>query len=110
MRKNSDFGSIQFNPQLGGGKAIFSGTGLTVDSVLDEIAKGYDTKRILKEHPNLSLADIDAAKRYAVQRHVNIEQNPRAAFGIGNRSEGVSTLETKGNVNLNRALSFRTKK
>lgn len=109
-RRNTDYGHIQFNPQLGGGQAVFSGTGITVSSVLDLIAKGYTNEQILREHPNLRESDLESAKRYAVQRNLNLNTPPNTSMSINQRSEGRASFETKGTTNLNRALPFRFKK
>ncbi|NTV30750.1 DUF433 domain-containing protein [candidate division WWE3 bacterium] len=108
-RRNTDYGHIQFNPQLAGGQAVFSGTGITVSSVLEDLSRGKSTDDILRENPSLRESDLESARRYAVQRNANVTLPSSPATDINQRSNGVSRVDTKGTTNLNRAMPFRIK-
>ena len=48
-----------------GGKPIFAGTRILVETVLRYIQAGYGTDAILEEYPSLTPADVEAARKYA---------------------------------------------
>lgn len=56
---------IETNPAVIFGKPVIKGTRITVESILDELASGYNIEEVLKAHPNLNEADIYAALQYA---------------------------------------------
>ena len=49
------------------GKPVIKGTRIPVYVVLNLLAEGYDTKKIIKDYPDLTRTDILAAIKYASQ-------------------------------------------
>ena len=58
---------IVTNPQIMRGKPVIKGTRIPVYVVLNLLAEGYDTKKIIKDYPDLTRTDILAAIKYASQ-------------------------------------------
>jgi uncharacterized protein (DUF433 family) len=59
---------ITFNPSVMGGKPCIRGLRITVGMVLELIATGYTTDRILLAYPLLESEDIQACLTYAAWR------------------------------------------
>ncbi len=62
------FQRIQVNPTVMGGKPCIRGMRITVATIVDMIAYGYSTERILQAYPILEAKDIEEAIRYAAFR------------------------------------------
>ncbi len=58
---------ITQNPKILGGKPIIAGTRMSVESILELLASGMETKEILKEYPFLKKQHILAAIDYATK-------------------------------------------
>lgn len=58
---------IIINPRIMRGKPVIKGTRIPVYVVLNLLAEGYDTKKIIKDYPDLTRTDILAAIKYASQ-------------------------------------------
>jgi uncharacterized protein (DUF433 family) len=56
---------ITFNPRQCGGRPCIRGMRIRVTDILDLIEAGLSQPEILKELPDLEVADISAALRYA---------------------------------------------
>ena len=56
---------ITADPEILAGKAVVKGTRLSVEFVIDLLAKGWTTKDILKNYPQLAREDIQACLAYA---------------------------------------------
>ncbi len=56
---------IERNPDVMLGKPVIRGTRITVEVILDLLAKGQSAKEILAEYPELKAEDIRAALAYA---------------------------------------------
>jgi len=67
---------IEINPKKLVGKPIIKGTRIPVTLVLNLLARGYTTDRILKAYPNLKKQDILAAVRYSEMRLNREEVEP----------------------------------
>lgn len=59
---------IQIDPKIMMGKPVIVGTRIPIHTVLDLLAQGYDTKRILKAYPALKEDDIAATLAFAARR------------------------------------------
>ncbi len=59
---------ITVNPDQCGGRACIRGMRIRVIDVLDLLASGLTAEQVLSELPDLELADIHAALRYASRR------------------------------------------
>lgn len=59
---------ITLNPDQCGGRACIRGMRIRVIDVLDLLASGLSAEQVLGELPDLELADIHAALRYASRR------------------------------------------
>ena len=62
MKKVRD---IKVNPKIMFGKAVFAGTRIPVEIVLEKLADGQTQEEILKDYPRLKEEDIRAALNYA---------------------------------------------
>ena len=58
---------ISVDPLVCHGKACIKGTRIMVSVVLDNLAAGVDTEKILKSYPSLTPVDIQAAIAYAAE-------------------------------------------
>jgi uncharacterized protein (DUF433 family) len=56
---------IQINPRIMRGKPVIKGTRIPVYVILNLLAEGCDVKRIIREYPDLTRADILGAIDYA---------------------------------------------
>ncbi|MCL2152481.1 MAG: DUF433 domain-containing protein [Oscillospiraceae bacterium] len=68
------FTRITHDVGIMGGKACIAGTRITVGMILMQISEGTTINELLAEYPNLTVADISEALRYA-------------AWAIGTREE-----------------------
>lgn len=59
---------ITFNPQQCGGRPCIRGMRIRVTDVLDLLAAGLSPAQIVEELPDLELADVEAAIRFARSR------------------------------------------
>jgi uncharacterized protein (DUF433 family) len=58
-------GQIVTRRSVMGNKPIFAGTRIPVEAVQRYLEAGYGPEQIIKEYPELTLADIDAARDHA---------------------------------------------
>lgn len=58
---------IVVNPGVLSGKPVIRGTRISVEFILQLLASGMDTERILHEYPHLKKLDILAAIEYAAK-------------------------------------------
>jgi uncharacterized protein (DUF433 family) len=56
---------ITVDPQVLVGKPIVKGTRVSVEFVIDLLARGWTTEQILKEYDHLTAEDIQACLAYA---------------------------------------------
>ena len=56
---------IESDPNIMKGKAIISGTRITVESILEKLSAGETRKQILEAHPQLTDDAISAALAFA---------------------------------------------
>ena len=56
---------ISHNPNILGGKPIITGTRMSVESILELLSSGLETKDILREYPFLKKEHIQAAVDFA---------------------------------------------
>ena len=59
---------IEVNPNILLGKPVIAGTRIPVYLILNLLASGYDSRRIMEAYPGLPEEDIRAALEYAEQR------------------------------------------
>lgn len=59
---------ITVDPEQCGGRPCIRGMRIRVSDVLDLLANGVSPEQILKEMPDLALADIQASLKFASQR------------------------------------------
>jgi uncharacterized protein (DUF433 family) len=59
---------IEVNPNILLGKPVIAGTRIPVYLILNLLASGYDSRRIMEAYPGLTEEDIRAALEYAEQR------------------------------------------
>lgn len=59
------FPRITFDPLLMGGRACVRGMRLTVSLVLNLVADGMSSEEIVEAYPDLEVADVHEALRYA---------------------------------------------
>ena len=69
---------IEVNPSIMVGKPVVKGTRIPVYLILNLLAQGYDTKRILKAYPGLTERDVTAALSYAALRFEHEEMHTHA--------------------------------
>lgn len=58
---------ITQDPDILGGKPIISGTRMSVETILELISSGMETKDILNEYPFLTKEQVQAAVNYAAK-------------------------------------------
>lgn len=58
---------ITQDPEILGGKPIITGTRMSVETILELLSSGMETKEIIKEYPFLTKAQIQAAVNYAAK-------------------------------------------
>lgn len=56
---------ISINPKVLGGKAVISGTRISVALILRDLAEGASVEDLLEAYPHLTDADVRAAIAYA---------------------------------------------
>ena len=56
---------IEVNPQILVGKPVVKGTRISVELVVDLLARGYSTEQIVRQYDHLSVEDIQACLSYA---------------------------------------------
>ncbi|HZQ05098.1 MAG TPA: DUF433 domain-containing protein [Anaerolineae bacterium] len=59
---------ITVNPEQCGGHPCIRGMRIRVVDVLDLLASGLTPKQVLKELPDLEMADVQAALKYAAKQ------------------------------------------
>lgn len=60
-----DFDRITFDPNILGGKACIRGMRISVALIVNLVSNGMSFDEILAEYPDLELADVQQALRYA---------------------------------------------
>ena len=63
-----DFKRITFNPNIMGGQACIGGMRIPVSLIVNLVANGMTTEKIIKEYPDLEPEDIKEALQYASYR------------------------------------------
>lgn len=63
MQKNL----IKIDPKVCMGKAVITGTRITVELILEKLAAGETVEQILQAHPRLTAEGVRAALAYASQ-------------------------------------------
>ena len=58
---------IVVNSKVMVGKPVIKGTRLTVELILDLLARGYTTRQILKQYDHVTAADVQACLAYAAE-------------------------------------------
>jgi len=58
---------IQVDNKILAGKPVIKGTRISVEFLLDLLAKGWTNETILENYPQIKKADIQAALKYAVE-------------------------------------------
>ena len=58
---------IEVNPAILVGKPIIKGTRLAVEFLLDLMAEGWPPEQILRNYPQLTADDLQAALHYAAE-------------------------------------------
>jgi uncharacterized protein (DUF433 family) len=58
---------IVVDPKILVGKPIIRGTRISVEFVIDLLARGWTTEQILREYDHLTLEDIQACLSYAAE-------------------------------------------
>lgn len=58
---------IESNPAVMMGKPVITGTRITVEGILEKLARGESIEQILKAHPRLKQEHIRAALAFAAQ-------------------------------------------
>lgn len=58
---------ITFDPRVLHGKALIRGLRISVEIILELLAKGANQQEILEDYPELEAADIQAALSYAAE-------------------------------------------
>jgi uncharacterized protein (DUF433 family) len=58
---------IVVDPTVLVGKPVIRGTRISVEFLLEVLAEGWTSEQILKNYPQLSADDIQAALRYAAE-------------------------------------------
>lgn len=62
------FERITVNPKQCGGRPCIRGMRIRVVDILDLLASGLSAQEVVEELPDLELADVEAALRFASQR------------------------------------------
>ncbi len=58
---------IEINPNICHGKPVIRGTRIMIRNILGALAGGDSINDILKNYPELTYADIEAAIQYAIE-------------------------------------------
>jgi uncharacterized protein (DUF433 family) len=56
------------NPDMMMGNPIISGTRITVEHILEQLAGGRTIRDILEAHPHLTLTEVQAAVNYGAEK------------------------------------------
>jgi uncharacterized protein (DUF433 family) len=56
---------IEVNPQILVGKPVVKGTRISVELVVDLLARGYSAEQIVRQYDHLTVEDIQACLAYA---------------------------------------------
>ena len=56
---------IVIDPRILTGKPVVRGTRVSVELVVDLLARGYTPQQILEDYPHLTLEDVQACLKYA---------------------------------------------
>lgn len=56
---------ITIDPAVVLGKPVVKGTRMTVEYVIDLLARGWSAEQVLQEHPQLTAEDVQACLAYA---------------------------------------------
>jgi len=56
---------IEVNPQVLVGKPVVKGTRISVELVVDLLARGYSAEQIVRQYDHLTVEDIQACLAYA---------------------------------------------
>jgi uncharacterized protein (DUF433 family) len=65
------------NPAVLGGKPIIRGTRIAVSLVIDWLDAGVSIDQILEDYPNLTRADVEAARAYSQLRQDSVDVRTR---------------------------------
>jgi uncharacterized protein (DUF433 family) len=68
MNQDALLARITFDPAVMGGKPCIRGMRVTVGTIVELVAAGYSTERILTGYPYLEAEDVQAALLYAAWR------------------------------------------
>jgi len=68
MNQDALLARITFDPAVMGGKPCIRGMRVTVGTIVELVAAGYSTERILAGYPYLEAEDVQAALLYAAWR------------------------------------------
>ena len=60
-------GRITVDPSILAGKPIIKGTRIAVEFILELLANGWTTEKILKNYPQLKKEDVTAVLKYATE-------------------------------------------
>jgi len=63
--KQSAIGRIETNPNILLGKPVIKGTRIPVSVILNLLAHGYTTERVVEAYPQLTPEDVRATMEYA---------------------------------------------
>ncbi len=58
---------IQVDKKILAGKPVIKGTRISIEFLLDLLARGWTNETILENYPQIKKADIQAALKYAVE-------------------------------------------
>ena len=58
---------ISVDSEVLAGKPVIKGTRIAVEFILDLLANGWTTEKILKNYPQLKKADVTAVLKYATE-------------------------------------------
>ena len=62
-RRSEDSGRVERRRKVHGSKQVFAGTRIPVESVQRYLIQGYDATEILAAYPELTVEDVEAARR-----------------------------------------------
>ena len=65
MTRSELLGRITVNPSVLAGKPIVKGTRISVELVVDLLARGYTPQQVIEQHDHLTLDDVMACLAYA---------------------------------------------
>ena len=77
----ASFDRITFDPQMMGGRACIRGMRIPVSLVVNLVANGMSADEIIREYPDLEVADVQQALGYAAtlaSEEVHFFSNPAA--------------------------------